>query len=64
MEVDEPHRRRGVGSYLVQDLKRISYEMGRIPAAHCNASNIGSRATLQKAGLFPCARLLSGDLAG
>ena len=60
MEVDEPRRRRGVGSYLVQELKRISYEMGRIPAARCNTSNIGSRATLQKAGLFPCARLLSG----
>jgi GNAT superfamily N-acetyltransferase len=64
MEVDEPHRLRGYGSYLVQELKRISYEMGRIPAARCNASNIGSRATLQKAGLFPCARLLSGVLAG
>ena len=64
MEVDEPHRRRGYGSYLVQELKRISYEMGRIPAARCNAANIGSRSTLQKAGLLPCARLLSGILAG
>jgi GNAT superfamily N-acetyltransferase len=64
MEVDEPHRRRGYGSYLVQELKWISYERGRIPAARCNASNIGSRATLQKAGLFPCARLLIGVLAG
>ena len=63
MEVDERHRRRGYGSYLVQELKRISYEMGRIPAARCNTSNTGSRATLQKAGLFPCARLLSGVLA-
>jgi GNAT superfamily N-acetyltransferase len=63
MEVDEPFRRRGYGSYLVQELKRISYEMGRIPAARCNASNTASRATLQKAGLFPCARMLSGILA-
>jgi GNAT superfamily N-acetyltransferase len=64
MEVDERYRRRGYGSYLVQELKRISYEMGRIPAARCNATNIASRATLQKAGLFPCARLLSGVLTG
>ena len=62
MEVGEPYRRRGFGSFLVQELKRISYEMGRIPAARCNASNTASRATLQKAGLFPCARILSGAL--
>jgi GNAT superfamily N-acetyltransferase len=62
MEVDEPYRRRGYGSYLVQELKRVCYEMGRIPAARCNITNAGSRATLQKAGLFPCARILSGVL--
>jgi GNAT superfamily N-acetyltransferase len=60
MEVDEPYRRRGYGSYLIQELKRVCYEMGRIPAARCSASNVASRATLQKAGLFPCARLISG----
>jgi GNAT superfamily N-acetyltransferase len=63
MEVDEPFRRRGYGSYLVQELKRACYEMGRVPAARCNATNVASRATLQKAGLFPCARMLSGVLA-
>jgi GNAT superfamily N-acetyltransferase len=62
MEVDEPFRRRGYGSHLVQELKRICYERGRRPAARCNATNAASRATLQKAGLFPCARMLSGVL--
>ncbi len=62
MEVDEPHRRRGYGSYLIQELKRTCYEMGKVPAARCNATNTASRATLQKAGLFPLARLLSGVL--
>jgi GNAT superfamily N-acetyltransferase len=62
MEVDEPRRRRGYGSYLIQELKRTAYEMGRIPAARCNVSNAASRATLQKAGLLPCARILSGML--
>jgi GNAT superfamily N-acetyltransferase len=62
MEVDEPCRRRGYGSYLIQELKRVCYEMGRIPAARCNVSNPASRSTLQKAGLLPCARLLSGVL--
>ena len=55
---------RGEPKDMVQELKRISYEIGRIPAARCSASNIGARATLQKARLFPCARLLSGVLAG
>ena len=63
MEVAEPFRRRGYGSYLVQELKRTCYEMGKVPAARCNASNTASRATLQKAGLLPCARLLTGALA-
>ncbi len=62
MEVDEPCRRRGYGSFLIQELKRACYEMGRIPAARCNVANAASRATLQKAGLFPCARILSGIL--
>jgi GNAT superfamily N-acetyltransferase len=63
MEVNEPHRRRGYGSYLIQELKRTSYELGLVPAARCNVANLASRATLQRAGLFPCARLLSGVLA-
>jgi GNAT superfamily N-acetyltransferase len=60
MEVDACCRRRGYGSYLIQELKRACYEMGRIPAARCNVMNLASRATLQKAGLLPCARILSG----
>jgi GNAT superfamily N-acetyltransferase len=63
MEVDELHRRHGYGSYLVQELKRACYELGRVPAARCDATNAASRATLEKAGLFPCARMLSGVLA-
>lgn len=63
MEVAEHHRRRGYGSYLVQELKRTCYEIGRIPAARCNPANVASRATLQKAGMLPCARVLSSRLA-
>lgn len=63
MEVDEPHRRKGYGSFLVQELKRICYEAGKEPAARCNPDNFASRNTLQKAGLLPCARLLVGDIA-
>jgi GNAT superfamily N-acetyltransferase len=60
MEVDERYWRRGYGSYLVQELKRTCYALGRIPAARCNVTNAASRATLQKAGFLPCARILRG----
>lgn len=62
MAVAESRRRRGFGSYLIQELKRTCYESGRIPAARCNASNVASRATLQKAGMLPCARVLTGAI--
>jgi RimJ/RimL family protein N-acetyltransferase len=63
MEVDERFWRRGYGSCLVQELKRTCYGMGRIPAARCNVRNAASRATLQKAGFLPCARILRGVIA-
>jgi GNAT superfamily N-acetyltransferase len=62
MEVAESFRRRGLGCYLVQELKRICYEGGSVPCARCNADNIASRKTLQKAGLVPCALILNGTL--
>lgn len=62
MEVGEPFRRRGIGCYLVQELKRVCYELGSIPSARCNPENIASRKTLQKAGFVPCAHILSGTL--
>jgi GNAT superfamily N-acetyltransferase len=62
MEVAETYRQRGLGSYLVQELKRVCYELGSIPSARCNPENIPSRKTLQKAGFVPCAHILSGTL--
>lgn len=62
MEVAALHQRLGFGSYLVQELKRVCYEMGRIPGARCNAANVASRRTLERAGMFPCARIVRGRL--
>jgi GNAT superfamily N-acetyltransferase len=62
MEIAEPYRRRGLGSYLVQELKRVAYELGAVPAARCNPGNIPSRRTLQKAGFEPYASILTGSL--
>jgi GNAT superfamily N-acetyltransferase len=63
MAVAEPLRRRGYGSYLIQELKSECYEMGRVPAARCGVVNVASRATLQKAGMLPCARVLTGMIS-
>ncbi|MDR3707536.1 MAG: GNAT family N-acetyltransferase [Capsulimonadaceae bacterium] len=63
MEVSEQSRRQGYGSYLVQEVKRLCYEAGKLPAARCNPDNQPSRRTLQKAGFLPCGRLLTGDVA-
>jgi GNAT superfamily N-acetyltransferase len=62
MSVAEPLRRRGLGSYLVQELKRVCYENGDVPAARCNPTNVASRKMLQKAGFVPCGHILAGKL--
>ncbi|MGC9940561.1 MAG: GNAT family N-acetyltransferase [Verrucomicrobiota bacterium] len=62
LEVAEAFRRRGLGSYLVQELKRVCYEQGNIPSARCNLKNIASRKTLQKAGFVPCGHILIGSV--
>jgi hypothetical protein len=62
MDVAEPFRGRGLGSFLVQELKRVCYEGGHVPAARCNPGNIASRRTLQKAGFVPCGHILTGSV--
>lgn len=61
MEVDEPHRRRGYGGYLVQELKRLCRELGGVPGARCDPTNTASRRTLQRAGFVPYAHILIGQ---
>ncbi len=62
MEVNEPFRRRGLGAYLVQELKRIGYALGAVPCARCSPENVASRRTLQSAGFVPCAQILVGSI--
>lgn len=64
MEVREDSRRRGIGSYLVQELKKQCYLAGRVPAARCDIRNAASRATLIRAGLRVCGFMLLGQVKG
>ena len=62
MSVKENYRRMGFGSLIVQELKKLAYEMERVPAARCNINNQISQATLQKAGFRMCGFRLKGVL--
>lgn len=55
-------RRRGYGTYLLQELKRETYAIAKIPRADCAVWNTASRATLLRAGFDIHARALRGDL--
>jgi GNAT superfamily N-acetyltransferase len=62
MEVREEYRRKGFGSFIIQEVKRECYLAGRVPAARCNMENAASKATLLKAGLAIAGYMLMGDV--
>ncbi len=62
MEVREDCRRRGLASFLLQEVKRECYLAGRVPAARCDIPNVASAAALRKAGLRECGFMLKGKL--
>jgi GNAT superfamily N-acetyltransferase len=62
MEVKDNFRRKGLGSFILQELKKACYLAGRVAAARCNIQNKASKATLLKAGLKVCGFMLKGDV--
>jgi GNAT superfamily N-acetyltransferase len=62
MKIAERFKGKGLGAYLVQELKKACRAGGNIPAARCNIANLASRRTLQKAGFVPCGNLVTGVL--
>lgn len=62
MEVKEDCRRKGYGSYILQEIKKASYKAGRQTAARCNVDNKVSKMTLLKAGLRVCGYSLTGHI--
>jgi GNAT superfamily N-acetyltransferase len=62
MEVREDCRRRGIGSFLLQEVKRECYLAGRVPAARTSIRNLASRACLSRAGLRVCGFMLTGEV--
>lgn len=54
MEVRNDCRRRGYGTFILQELQKECYLAGRVPAARCQVKNVASRAALLKSGLRIC----------
>jgi len=62
MEVREDRQRKGLGSFILQEVKKACYQAGRVPAARCPLNNHASRATLINAGLRVCGFMLLGKV--
>lgn len=62
MEVRADQRRKGLGSYLIQELKKACYQAGRVPAARTGWPNKASKACLEKAGMGVCGVMLEGKI--
>ncbi|MDN5205308.1 GNAT family N-acetyltransferase [Fulvivirgaceae bacterium BMA10] len=62
MEVKKECRKNGLGTYILQELKKECYLAGRVPAARCSTKNTASRATLIKAGLKIAGAMLAGKI--
>ena len=61
-EVNENHRRKGFGGFMLQQLKKEAYKMQRVPAARCNIKNNISKSALLKAGFKTCGFILTGEI--
>lgn len=62
MEVKPEERRKGYGSFLLQEIQHACRQAGRVPAARCHATNAASHAALRKAGMTVCGRMGLGRL--
>ena len=60
MEVKKDQRRKGMGSFLLQEVKKECYRRGHVPAARCDIKNRASKATLIRAGLNISGYMLLG----
>lgn len=62
MEVRPDARRRGYGSFLVNQIASECFLAGRVPAARTGIDNIASQATLLRAGMRECGRMLRASI--
>lgn len=57
MEVSPPFRRKGIGSFLIQELRAVCLNQSYVPAARCNFDNVASAKCLQRGGMVVCGNI-------
>jgi GNAT superfamily N-acetyltransferase len=62
MAVGDAGRKRGYGSYVVQEICKVVRAEGKIPAARCDPEVTGSRRALERGGLVVCGHLAFGEV--
>ncbi len=62
MEVEKDHRRRGLATFLLQEIKKECYNSGHIPAARCNSSNNASKRVMIDVGMMISGCMLTGQI--
>lgn len=62
MEVHPEFRKRGFGSYLIQEIMKDARSKNYIPAARCGIGNKGSKNTLIKGGMRVVGYILKGEV--
>ncbi len=62
MSVAPSFQGKGIGTFFVQELKKVCYSAGGLPVAHCQIDNLPSRETLQKAGMAVFGKMIWGTL--
>ena len=62
MEVEPRFRRRGLGSFLIQELRRLCRQKGLTPAARCDPNNEASARCLVRGGMERCGQLVTGQV--
>jgi len=62
MVVTEEYRKKGIGTYIITQLKEHCYRNNLKPMACCNPKNIASRKTLEKSGFIGNHRIINVTL--
>lgn len=62
MKVRSEERNNGFGTIIVQEIKRVCYQQGKVPGARCHIDNKASKATLLKAGFQVAGFMLIGEV--
>jgi GNAT superfamily N-acetyltransferase len=62
VEVKQEFQCKGLGAFMLQEIKKECYRAHKVPAARCAVENETSKSALRKAGMEICGYMLSGKI--